>query len=235
MSFEAVATRYPWPDARPYPEPFHYSYDGGGRDLVLDIIRRKPNAVVLEVGAFLGGSVLQWLAASPDVRVVAVDPWQGDWWIPHARQAGWTELERRFAEPNGPLRCFLTNLWEHRDRVVAVPGYSPVKLHELADLGLKPDVLYFDSDKSGSGMDEAARLFPEAIITGDDWAWSEMGRQYPIREPVRALARSTGRHIAVRRATWVLQTEPLSLRQQVDCAIAALKDLVRPMRRMILG
>ncbi len=234
MSFANVASAYPWPKDRPFPTVALQTYDGGGREIIVNVLRRYPAPIVLEVGAFLGGSALQWLEAGPEVSVVCLDPWEGDWWVPHAQEHGWEELQRRFAELRGPLKCFQTNLWDYRKRVVAVCGYAPAKLYELRELGLRPDVIYFDSDKTGSGMSEAATLFPDALIAGDDWTWGRRNG-YPIRKSVNALARQTGRHVVVRRATWLLQTDPLTFRQRLEGGISGVKDVLRPIREKLKG
>ncbi len=192
-------------------------------------LRAETAPVVLEVGTFLGGSALRWLKSGPSVRVVCVDPWEGEWWVTYARQRGWKDLEQRFAEPSGPLKVFLTNLWDYRDRVVAVQGYAPAKLHALHDLGLQPQVVYFDSDKSGSGMKEAVRLFPDAVIAGDDWTWGRK-QGYPIRATVAEIARLTGRRIVTKRATWLLQDRPLTLEQRRDRMLSFVDDFSRPVR-----
>lgn len=234
MSFSKVSQAYPWPPLRPYPNPILHTLDGGGREILVNRLRAAKAPVVLEVGAFLGGSALQWLNSGPSVRVVCVDPWEGDWWIPYAREHGWKELEQRFAEPNGPLKVFLTNLWDYRDRVIAVPGYVPAKLRELHDLELQPQLIYFDSDKSGAGIAEAARLFPDAVIAGDDWTW---GRQdgYPIRAAVAEVARQSGRHIVTKRCTWLLQDRPLTFHQRRDRILSLVADVSRPVRDRLRG
>ena len=211
-----------------------HTLDGGGREILVNRLRAATAPVVLEVGAFLGGSALQWLNSDPSVRVVCVDPWEGDWWIPYARERGWKELEQRFADPSGPLKVFLTNLWDYRDRVIAVPGYAPAKLHELHDLGLQPQLVYFDSDKSGSGIAEAVRLFPDAVIAGDDWTWGRQGG-YPIRAAVAEAARVTGRHIVTRRATWLLQDRPLTFEQRCGRMLSLVDDVSRPVREKLRG
>jgi len=59
MSFANVAASYPWPKDPPFQTVTLHTYDGGGRELIIDILRRCSAPVVLEVGAFLGGSALQ--------------------------------------------------------------------------------------------------------------------------------------------------------------------------------
>jgi hypothetical protein len=221
--------KYPWPAARPYASEEIVCFDGGGRELICREIARRSGCVVLEIGSFLGDSARRWLAASQNSVVVCVDPWD-DWWIKRDLNRNRTELFRRLAEPDGPINCFFTNMWPYRDRVVAVRGYAPAAIIALHADGVVPDIVYFDSDKSGPGIVEAIQLFPNALITGDDWSWSEVPHHYPIRAPVRRAARQTGRRLVVRRATWLLQPKRLSARQYLDKALSRVADLVRPLR-----
>lgn len=65
---QALRRMNPWPDVSPLDgQPSHvWSLDGGGRHLVIDLIRECQPRVFLEVGVFVGGSALQWLRNSAD-------------------------------------------------------------------------------------------------------------------------------------------------------------------------
>ncbi|MBS4009673.1 MAG: methyltransferase domain-containing protein, partial [Roseovarius sp.] len=83
LGLEALKRDNPWPDF-PWEEhaPFKLALDAngdGGRDIVLREIVAKDVRLMVEVGCFLGGSALQWLKAKPDLTVIGVDPWDGNW------------------------------------------------------------------------------------------------------------------------------------------------------------
>lgn len=42
---------------------------------------------------------------------------------------------------------FRSNLWEYRDRVIAIRGYAPEALRILVNNNVKPDTIYIDADK----------------------------------------------------------------------------------------
>ena len=214
----ALRAQYPWPDVCPDLAPIDWTLAGGGGHLVLENIEKHGVRVIVEIGVYLGGSVKKWLEASPEIVVVAVDPWEwasGDF----ARQAGRPESEaRQLDDPAAGYRVFMRNLWEDRHRVIPVRGTSPDKLHDLHAAGLRPDMIYIDSDKSGRELEVCEALFPGAIICGDDWLYrSEQG--YPIRRPVRTFCRKHGRYLRVARDTWVIDTERPPLRYYLNRAL----------------
>ncbi len=206
----ALRAQYPWPNDCPAVAPIDWALDGGGRHLVLEMIEKHSVRLIVEIGVFLGGSLKMWLAASPEIVVVAIDPWNDGIvasWEDFARATGRPVSEAlQLEEPSGCYRTFLRNLWEERHRVIPVRGKSPDKLHDLHAAGLRPDLVYIDSDKSGRELEVCEALFPGAIICGDDWQWGPE-RGYPIRRPVRAFCRKHGRYLRVDHHTWVIDTE----------------------------
>ena len=231
---KTLATRYPWPETRPDFFPIRWSLDGGGRWMVEQKLRRKKkkSKVVLEIGCFLGGSVENWLQASPDVTVVAVDPWPECDIADYARRNGRSEEEAvQLEREDGFYQTFLANFWDQRDRVIPVRDYSPGILTELAEAGLKPDLIFLDSDKSGVEIERCHELFPGALMTGDDWHWKNDAGECPIREPVERFCRLHNRFLKTENATWVIDDEPPSLAFRLRTMRRALKQRIKSRRR----
>ena len=107
----------------------------------------------------------------------ALDPWEGSW-ANFAVTSGKPEHAEQLARKKAGYHTFLVNLWDHRQRVIPLRGRSPEKLYELAQLGVAPDLVYLDSDKSGVELEVCHELFPDAILCGDDWtyAWRKATR-----------------------------------------------------------
>lgn len=213
-AWSALRERFPWPERRPEAAPIAWSMDYGGRGLILDAIRRRGVRVILEIGVFLGGSLRQWLAASPDTVAVAVDPWPDLKRIPgNPRFVERHPIGRRHAEqlfrPGGLHDTFLASMWDLRDRVVPVRGTGLELLPTLRELGLRPDLIYVDADKKGAELPRCLELFPDALVGGDDWIWQD-GRIFPIREPARELARRQGRVLKAIDNTWLIDDRPWS-------------------------
>lgn len=205
--------QFPWPSERPSVAPVDWALDGGGRELITDAIRKYDLRLILEVGVFLGGSVKTWLEASPDVVVLAVDPWQPPWGHV-ARHFGRPEVAEQLDRDNGPYETFLASLWEYRDRVIPIRGYSPDVLYEIASAGIKPQLLYLDADKLGREMEISSKLFPGILISGDDWLHRDEAG-FPIRKPVRQFCRSHSKRLRINRHTWLISDQPPSLLELV--------------------
>ena len=214
MSLEDLRHAQPWPDIEDVPS-YRFSLDGGGRRHVVDLIKRTNPKVMVEVGCFLGGSVLTWLEASPDLTVIGIDPWAGNWdahmerWLANPRVASlFKSIEnidtfRADLRQYGPYRSALANLRDYRDRFIPIQGLSPAALHVIADHGVAPDIVYIDAGKISADLDAAYRLFPKAHLCGDDWGWgAEEG--YPMRKVVEGFAAQHGHSIVAELQTWVL-------------------------------
>jgi hypothetical protein len=229
-NIQALNARYAWPRARPEFNPAEWSLDGGGRKLIINRIRQNEPFLIIEIGVFLGGSVKQWLETSDNVYVIAIDPWEGEWWANYARKNGRNALAEQFSRESGPYLTFLSSLWEFKDRLFPVRGASPGKLYELAELSIKPDMVYFDSNKTGEDIEVAHQLFPDAILAGDDWTW---GREegYPIRAPVKAFANKDNYRVVSDRATWVLVQGSLRISEKIHNIISIARDCCRSVRK----
>jgi len=223
---------YPWPQRRPDFKQEEWLLDGGGKDLVLSRIRRDRKFLIIEIGSFLGSSIKIWLNASPNVYVIAIDPWEGEWWIDYAKTHGRYQLAEQFSRDDGPYLTFLVSLWEYKGRLFPVRGKSPDKLYELAKLAITPDLIYFDSDKMGADIEVAHRLFPGTILTGDDWTWGiEQG--YPIRAPVNEFCKNHGYKLITKKATFVLSKNPLKLSEHLCNINSRMRDIARALKRVV--
>lgn len=232
-NIQALSYKYAWPKVRPQFDPAEWALDGGGRELIFQKIRRDEPFLIIEIGVFLGSSVKQWLAVSPNVYVIGIDPWgvEGDGWVESARRNGRESLAEQFSRESGLYMTFLSSMWGFKERLFPVRGKSPEKLYELAELNIKPDLIFFDSDKTGVDIEVAHQLFPDAILTGDDWTWDEE-QGYPIRAPVRAFSAKHDYRVVCNLATWVLVPRPLNLTEKINNMKQAYRDFRRALRRL---
>lgn len=206
---------YTWPAQRPDVPAVPWVMDYGGRDLIKHVIATRHLRVIVEIGAFVGGSVLQWLSVSPDVVVVAIDPWpqiEGPNAFYDSHPVGRAH-GRQLREPDGLFHAFLATLWEDRERVIPMRGTGERMLPALHALGLKPDLIFIDADKQGAGIRICDQLFPEAVICGDDWLWCD-GKRFPSQQPVRESARRRGRVLKVVSNTWLIDDRQWTLAER---------------------
>ena len=99
---------------------------------------------------------------------------------------------RQIRELDGLYHAFLATLWEDRDRVIPLRGTTgremPPALHSL---GLRPDLIFIDTDTQATEVAIYNDLFPEATVCGDDWLWCD-GKRFPSQRPVRESALRRG-------------------------------------------
>ncbi|HYD63883.1 sulfotransferase [Azospirillum sp.] len=219
----ALARDNPWPDL-PDPreaEPFTFALDGGGRDLVTDLIRTHDIRCMVEVGCFLGGSARQWLEASDRLIVIGVDPWLDEWGGSLAQmltiqpRPDWlqgVELERyaRLVERYGTYRIALNNLRAFKDRFIPVRRAAPAAYRYLKKAGVKPGLVYIDAMKQRREFWDAHKLFPDAVLAGDDWTWPDRRGRFPVRDHIYEIARARNAvSVTSSAATWLIREERL--------------------------
>jgi hypothetical protein len=207
----------PWPDISGLDgqSPYLWSLDGGGRHLIVDLIRDLNPKVFLEGGVFLGGSSLQWLANSTeDMILIAGDTWDifVEEWI-HSmirNPAPWIvdmEPVRALEEPiktHGIYKVALHNMRAYRHRII--PVKMPLeKLYGYVKQFVEPDIIYIDANKQHEDYLLAHEKFPNAIICGDDWEWRDDEGQFAVRPFVYEIAELRNCDVVVERATWILK------------------------------
>jgi hypothetical protein len=215
-ALDSLRSRFPWPTRRPDVPAVPWVMDYGGRELIKHLITARKPRILVEIGAFVGGSVRQWLEVSPDVTVVAIDPWpqkKGPDPFCDTHPVGRLH-SRQLREPDGVYHAFLATMWDHRDRVIPVRGRGCDMLPVLHELGLRPELIFVDADKSGAEIRLCDDLFPEAVICGDDWLWCD-GRCYPSQQPVRESTRRRGRVLKCVSNTWLIDERPWTVEERI--------------------
>lgn len=217
-AFQLLLKEHPWPRSRPlsYVEPFSWSLDGGGRHLIQKIIESRPNATLLEIGSFMGGSALQFLQYSESLRMVLCDPWSyhltlyanslvhRKWAIQAygmSKLLGYASLLNQY----DPFLLVQNNLYEYRQRCVLIKQPVPRAYWTCVMADLKPDIVYIDARKQRKEFWDAHHAFPNAILCGDDWSWRR--RQcdsFRVREFVNEIAAERNASVYADRMTFVI-------------------------------
>ena len=249
--FAAVRRAWPWPAApkyAPFPQgPFTLApgapgkhADQDGRWLVLKALNAVTNPVLLEAGVFLGGSMYRWLDGEPSVRVVGIDPfgnvsaYVAGVVARDIRKAGYRTGLAQLAAPSGSYDTCVATLWRFRERACLVPGFSPRDLPRLYRKGLRPDVIFFDNDKTMHDVWVAHTLWPDAVLAGDDWGHQSMiVKRAPVRRPgklaifnatndaawnVCEFAAKMGFWVEAKSVTWVLHRGMPPTNQPDSCS-----------------
>jgi hypothetical protein len=208
----------PWPDlsqldGRP---PCVWNLDGGGRHLVVDLIRECKPRVFLEVGVFVGGSTLQWLRNSPDkMTLIAADIWDKgaeDWVSQMADEPpSWiADLEPVLAlqaalKESSLYQVALHNLRDFRERVIPVRIPVPT-LYRYLKRFVEPDIIYIDAKKEREDHVLAHETFPKSTLCGDDWEWRNAEGKLSVQSFVYELAEARHCDVVAEGATWVLRS-----------------------------
>lgn len=211
---KVLAERYPRPNID-LVSSYYFSLDGGGREIIIDAIKQNSVSLMLEIGCFLCGSTVQWLAAKENLKIIGVDPWDANFADILKRYDGNPTFEPCFkgiedrkifiesVRTHGPYISAVANARLYGDRFIPVKAYSPKVLYELADIGVQPDLIYFDSNKILDDLNVCLELFPSAILSGDDWTWG--GDQgFPVQQAVNLFCSQHGYKVISKHASWVI-------------------------------
>lgn len=212
--------RYLIPDVSEVKE-YYFSLDGGGRELIIEEIKRNSVDLMIEIGCFLCGSTKDWLEANHCLKVIGIDHWKLDAAEILLGYAGNPVFEPCFnniadrdefiwsVRSNGCFLSAMANIKKYSGRFYPVKESSPEALFVLHELGVKPDLIYIDSDKVLNDLDVCKALFPNSILCGDDWTWgAEKG--FPVQKAVNAFCKRTRAQVTVKRATWVIHVAKTS-------------------------
>jgi len=228
---KALLRDNPWPEfIYGEIEPFQLALDNNGRsgrELITDVIREKKITLMVEIGSFLCGSTLQWLRASEKLTVIGVDPWDGNWAAYISRMATdpvrsrnvWHLSDAQHSAIVLNLRHYgnfcvaMNNVRLYKSRFYPVRRRSPEALSYLHARELTPELIYIDAGKHREDLDTAHRLFPQAVLCGDDWLWPDETGALRMQENVKAFAAEHGFEIRAARQTWLLIPTSPSTRQ----------------------
>ncbi|MCA1819490.1 MAG: class I SAM-dependent methyltransferase [Halobacteriales archaeon] len=164
---------HPWPASKPTDTvPLSGWLGEGNKRLLRQAISERKPEVIVELGSWLGLSATFFAQEAPKAQIICVDTWEGS----QEHQGG-----AQFAPVLGKLHgSFLANLWPHQDRVVAIRAFSWDGLQAIHDQGIVADLIYVDASHETNDvmrdLDTAWRLFPNAVVLGDDWGWPSVRR-----------------------------------------------------------
>ncbi len=170
---ENLRHAYPWPEDRPnVPAREREGWLFPSTQEMLARFLSSDTKLVVELGSWLGLSTRFIAGRAPRATVIAIDHWKGS--PEHERDPALRDLLPVLYE------TFLANCWNERARIVPIRTGTIEGLQRVAGFGLVPDVIYVDADHAYEAVaaDLAAieRLFPSAIIVGDDWNWEGVRR-----------------------------------------------------------
>lgn len=191
----AFRRTHPWPDQKPAVPP--REKEGWLFPSTQEMLARflsNQTKLVVELGSWLGLSTRFIASRAPRAAVIAIDHWQGS--PEHQQDPKYSALLPVLYE------TFLANCWSERARIVPVRTGTIEGLERVARSGLYPDIFYVDADHGFEGvsadLQAIQRLFPQAIIVGDDWNWEG------VRRAATAFSQAAGRRLEALEAGWCI-------------------------------
>jgi len=203
-ALRVLRRQHAWPAFKPDLSFNGHGWMGAGNQRLLGaLLAEQQPRCVLEVGAWLGLSTRFVLDNSP-AHVVSVDLWDHD-------IVGKAMLREAGLSNERPLyEQFIANQWDYRDRLTPIRAGTVDGIWLARDAGLEPDLIYIDAahDRASFEADlaAAARCFPRATLSGDDWNWGGLDH-YTIQPAVQALAAARSQKIEVDGECWAIVRE----------------------------
>ena len=125
------------------------------------------------------------------MRVVAVDHWLGS--SEHQRGPWKKDLPKLYD-------TFLGNCWPYRDRLVPLRESTIAGMNLVYQASIEPSLVYVDAAHDFASVvgdiRSAMALFPEAIITGDDFPHP------PVQRAVKQVREEHGCKLRVKGRCW---------------------------------
>lgn len=169
----SLRAQHPYPDEKPYVDlsvfPAVDWADQMSQDTIAELIPKDAKCIV-ELGTWVGYGAKRMASRAPDAQVICIDHWQGS--LEH-----WQDERFKNILPQ-LYRGFTNYTWDLRHRIIPVKASTILGMHEVASAGIKPDFIYIDASHQYAevklDVEMALKLFPGAIICGDDWNWPEV-------------------------------------------------------------
>ena len=190
MGWTDLQAHYHWPAERP---DIKATLDGWKihETAWYELLSPLEQPIIAEVGAWMGKTSRWILERFSRARLIAIDVWSLDKGDPFctSHYNRWLELGR--VKPTDSLAdMYRANLWDFRNRLVMIQDDS-VHGMQRASAHVRPSVVYIDAahdhDSVIADIETTLRLFPHALICGDDYK-----RGGPVATAVHEIADERG-------------------------------------------
>jgi predicted O-methyltransferase YrrM len=174
---EKIKKLFTWPTEKPNVSESGYNWFGGDNAAVLGhIIEDKKPKYILEMGSWNGsGSTKFILNAALDAQVVCIDHWSTDENDYVQKEFNIDEVRKIWNHIRILFETFLVNTWDYQDRLIPVRAKTVDGLQMLGKLDIPFDLIYIDAHHDYESVlhdiSVSYKLWPNAIIVGDDYTW----------------------------------------------------------------
>lgn len=171
---QGLSNEFGWPPMKPA-VPIPTEHTGWLADGARELLGRElgeHTRLVVELGAWLGLSTRFIADHARQADVLTVDHWRGN--VEHQQKPQWQRMLPTLYE------TFLAMSWSYRDRIIPLKMTTQEALRKIGDLGLRPDLVFFDAEHSyeavTADLELCRALFPEAELVGDDLDDPDVGK-----------------------------------------------------------
>ena len=161
-----------FPSLKPAHQRFSHGWFLDTHKRVFNQLINSSTKVIVEIGSWYGSSA-RWLAQnSPETaKVYAIDLWDDSFIL---RDNHYVSNDLREMLGTHPLYpTFLVNVWDLKNKIIPIRADSVRGLEYLKKINVEPNIIYIDGDHhyepAKRDISTALRLFPEAILVGDDY------------------------------------------------------------------
>lgn len=153
---------------------------------VFSALIKPETRIIVEIGSWYGSST-KWLAEhAPQCTIFAIDTWDDDLIRNDNHYNNGTNDILVTLNKHPLYPTFLANLQSYKN-VIPIRRRSVEGLELLHERDIRPDIIYIDGDHHYEAVKEdistCLRLFPRAVIVGDDY-----GNYEDVRKAVHELA-----------------------------------------------
>jgi predicted O-methyltransferase YrrM len=169
---------FTWPTEKPNVTPNNHNWLDVPNMIVLNNIISDINPkYILELGSWTGaGSTKHILDKAQDAHMICVDHWSKDYDDYVQKEYGIEQVKNELGNIIPILwETFLVNTWDYQDRLTPVRAKTVDGLKILGKLNIPFDLIYIDAHHDYKSVlrdiDTVVKLWPNAIVVGDDYTW----------------------------------------------------------------
>ena len=152
----------------------------GNKEELLRVLNKPQIKTIVELGSWYGKSSEFILKNDKTIEIICVDLWSNSDIKEGNQVIKYNDKYSKILDTYDLYETFLANMWDYQNRVLPVKMDTKIGLKHIHSLGIEPNAIYIDANhtyKDVKGEIELSiKLFPNAILLGDDMNWSGVKR-----------------------------------------------------------
>jgi hypothetical protein len=172
---------FKFPEEKPNLKEDHHGWFSDDNKSFLKNIISDNTSKIIELGAWLGNSTL-WFCQNSKATIYSIDHWKGS-----KEHQGRKDVKDKLPTL---YETFIVNCWDYKERIVPIKMNTIDGLRWCKSNNINPDMIFVDASHEFEDvildLEECMTLFPNAMVTGDDWNWKNksQNRRKTVQEAV---------------------------------------------------